>query len=1039
MNPLQSLLWIADTSKRVVQENTKRTAKKELWKLTDVAQTSASTVQNLAQEKANPVGMMAFNKIQNLASIPKVSLDNSPFKFDNLLWQSQWWMPNMDFTKLWTTPINQQEFSQDISNVKNTAKDNIIDMIDRWWQLSLQKLKLATEDMDDEQFNQVLDILSESDVQVEWIDYNVPNQQPTQVETPLQWGIRRWASALWVDIWDWERLNPIWKVTELIDEQAQKIPVLSEQERDTFAKEKLWWFGVGMWWVPRMITNFPWSFLKTLTATARWVTNPIDTITWLVNLVTTEQWQQALADRYWSVDAFYRTMTEDPAGTASDILTVVWWWATIAGKWAKLAWLQNTAWKLSKFWATASNVADLWVPNAMWSLNAWVDTIWNKALRVWAKAVLAPTQPIKTITENMPNIKTKSIPWEVNFADRAIALYNWLDAQTVRKFKDNPDTIKLLDEWKITRESIKGDLIDAVDQVKTNRNEIWGAYQKVYESPKRFSSQDIINDINNTLEDQGITIEWWKIKSFDTTKLSWLSAESKNALKSKYNDTISTLNSKKDLSVEELHNIRKDLYSTSYQDWFITKKAPWVEKVSNVIDERLKEIPWFAEADKWYREASWLLQEIKSNVLNKEWDFKWTLKALLWEKQGKRLDILEKHFPWLKDKIETLAAYDDYINTRTRKKVWLYEKAASWWWWALLWFWLWWPIWAAIWWIAWSFIKDFITDPKRFKNYIVKNAGKNIADKIELWTKLTPSENVKLKIALKQVEKNPDLSLPYKPEVFVAWEQWVTRTMWWEKTAPLSVSNGKRVITEINPKQWVKYTKNDIMEEIKNKRVYINPDDYKKIWLNHEQSSNRAYKDFTNALKTKKWGKWMVIAWWPWSWKGTALEKLWLMKNYDLIVDKTKWIKELEEMLNNWMSVDYYVTVPNARNFVSNIVNRAWISWRTLPIKSYWLDTHKEIVDLVNNMVDNNKNWNLVIKFIDNTWKVDDINVVDWAKWIRLLNQLWVDIKHIKTSTIQNIAKKSLKEWKINKQQYNNLISSSLWIIVLLGISNTEE
>lgn len=53
--------------------------------------------------------------------------------------------------------------------------------------------------------------------------------------------------------------------------------------------------------------------------------------------------------------------------------------------------------------------------------------------------------------------------------DKAVWAYNGLDPETVRVMKDTPDIIKQLDEWIITKESIKNDLVGSVEQVKQQK------------------------------------------------------------------------------------------------------------------------------------------------------------------------------------------------------------------------------------------------------------------------------------------------------------------------------------------------------------------------------------------------------------------------------------------------------------------------------------------------------------------------------------------------------------------------------------------
>ena len=274
---------------------------------------------------------------------------------------------------------------------------------------------------------------------VDRVDYNISNQitqAPVRVEPqfafganklqdqtqPIQGGLRRGISWLWGDWWAAEWINPVGKVFEWIDNAMQKIPVVTKSNIENAFNKLVPWFGDSMteWWWPnviQMLANVPWSLLKTASATARWVTNPVDTLQWLYKLVATNEWHQTIKDRYGSMDNFAKSMDQDPVWVASDILTVVQGgagivskWARIAGAGAKVLWATNTLWKLTAFaddasrlWATAWWAADLW----LWEVMAWVNQkvswIANTPLRIAAKTALAPTRPIETILENSKN------------------------------------------------------------------------------------------------------------------------------------------------------------------------------------------------------------------------------------------------------------------------------------------------------------------------------------------------------------------------------------------------------------------------------------------------------------------------------------------------------------------------------------------------------------------------------------------------------------------------------------------------------------
>lgn len=290
---------------------------------------------------------------------------------------------------------------------------------------------------------------------------NQPQQPVPKQQLPMQWGIRRWvawnASLEWTML-EWlepvnkslDNTNLLGKFTQLVDDNVQKIPTielsdkrsenvnkkvasLSDNEKkqyETLFNEK--WFAwkarrylygsvdefireqqkslrdIALWdlWnVPEMAVNSPWSFIKTATATARGVTNPFDSIIWLWKLAFTKEWHNAIKERYWSIDNFMETVTKDPVWVASDILTIIQWWANIASRWAKIAWYADEASRLSNISKTAWWAADLGlstaIPKWLQKVTQLWDKLWQKGLlwQAWQKVVqwlVSWTQPLQT-------------------------------------------------------------------------------------------------------------------------------------------------------------------------------------------------------------------------------------------------------------------------------------------------------------------------------------------------------------------------------------------------------------------------------------------------------------------------------------------------------------------------------------------------------------------------------------------------------------------------------------------------------------------
>lgn len=377
------------------------------------------------------------------------------------------------------------------------------------------------------------------------------NNMPIQPDVPLQGGIRRWSS--WMNSLEWTMLewlepinkkldqaNPIWRFTQFVDENVQKIPTITRQSVAEAFKGTPF---EGMEALPTMVANTPWSLLKTASATARGITNPFDTIVWLVKLVWTEEWRQAVVDRYGSIEWLKKTMTEDPVGLASDALTLVQWWAWIAWKWAKLAWFTDTASKLSNFSKAAGTAADLWLStiipqwlqkvSSLWENQPWLA---NKALNTVAKWLVSWTQPIQSVKDTYSEIKSiipkkplekiiqKDImkwfrPWV-----KQIELAWWQDAyvakatDAVKTISNLKDQIELTTSdwekitWK-TPETIS-QLDESIPQAKRKIYEAYSSEAEKAGTVSRIDTTPIVQELLTLRDKMKKMIWWWNTVSY---------------------------------------------------------------------------------------------------------------------------------------------------------------------------------------------------------------------------------------------------------------------------------------------------------------------------------------------------------------------------------------------------------------------------------------------------------------------------------------------------------------------------------------------
>lgn len=279
-----------------------------------------------------------------------------------------------------------------------------------WWELFAEVRKAYTDIYNNEWVPQ-------------WIvnKSNKPQQPIKNTPPDNQWGLRRGSSRFKVggkiDKF-FDDLNVVGKWFEKLDDAAQKIPTVSEAQTKQFLDKNLWGFGSDFAKLPTMAANAPWSLVKTATATARGITNPVDTLVWLGKLIFSKEWRKAIVDRYGTVEGFEKALTEDPVGVASDALTVVQWGASLTSKWANLLGFTNvadTAWDISR---TAWWAADLWLSTAIpkWLDLAIENAPWWDVGKNIVKWAVAWTRPVQAVSEGLESwlkklVDSGILPW----------------------------------------------------------------------------------------------------------------------------------------------------------------------------------------------------------------------------------------------------------------------------------------------------------------------------------------------------------------------------------------------------------------------------------------------------------------------------------------------------------------------------------------------------------------------------------------------------------------------------------------------------
>ena len=99
------------------------------------------------------------------------------------------------------------------------------------------------------------------------------------------------------------------------------------------------------------------------------------------------------------------------------------------------------------------------------------------------------------------------------------------------------------------------------------------------------------------------------------------------------------------------------------------------------INKKLKTVPGFKTADENFSKVATEANQIKKilTTTDAEGDLqaRGSTRSLLSESGRKRLEVIERYAPGFRRQLEAMTAYDDYLTTREKKKVGLYNKPVS--------------------------------------------------------------------------------------------------------------------------------------------------------------------------------------------------------------------------------------------------------------------------------------------------------------------------------------------------------------------------
>ena len=514
--------------------------------------------------------------------------------------------------------------------------------------------------------------------------------------------------------------------------------------------------------VIKFFGNIPSSAVKTFTATVRGMTNPYDTLKWLYKIAATEEWHQAILNRYGSWDAFAEAMNTDPVWVADDILAVAELWGNIVSWWLKATWKLTWSESLTNAgnWVSANNFGsanDALAQQSIGKLYGWLDKLAdlsnnstiqkaNKILQTESnlqKMTDAWKQATKEVTDSIKN----SAVWQAikNYVNEWIDKIVWVSEEDRKFIRENKDLVNQYIDGKKSVEDVFDQVKTKIDDKRLANTEMWKEYETLRKNKSKVVNTEWVTaDMKKELNKLWITIDKdWNLNF--SKKINKFNAPQQKALQDAW-EVLKDIEWKKKINAGNVLDTRqkmddklnwdgkasdlKDITAVDRSTENLIKKMRWV------IDERAKtSVKWLKELDTKFWDAMTEMQQIKKDWLNPDWSFKDTARSKLRNltKAGneEKLARLEKVIPWI---TKDLQALDVWLTIDRATKQWVWQYAKNIWLWSTLAF-------AASWNIPAALVSAWVgilSTPKNFVRLI--ESYPDIVEKLQAWWELLPSD-----------------------------------------------------------------------------------------------------------------------------------------------------------------------------------------------------------------------------------------------------------------------------------------------------------
>ena len=649
------------------------------------------------------------------------------------------------------------EWAEDIDNVVNRyiptitwekAVNNLADRINNLSDEEIAQLRKQYSNMinaieDDDQYT-AWEILSDLWTTL-WYYFN-PIQRlvkgEDQIKQEATEAVTRFTQARKKDGKWWE----ISKKAAMSDEAFKKWLIDNQAtfgEYMIWANETLQWINTPN--VVKFFSNIPWSAIKTLTATIRWMTNPYDTLTWLIKLIGTEEWHQALKARYGSWDALANSINTDPVWVADDILSITqmaWWAVQKVWKLTWLSWLEKVWWYVNtNIWSATDALAWKAVWNIYWAIDNNLINSSNKLVSNAWKYMEATSNLWKWIEYGKEwLVKAADKLWKVadsNLVTEVVNKITWIDKEDRQFIRNNKEIAKEYLDWTKNVDTALETVVKKIEDAQNENSKIWQEYNKLRESWQTANTKWITTDLSDKLSKKWITIDAeWNL-SFD--KYSKYNASQKKAIQSAW-EVIKDAEFDWKLTADQILNLRQKLddainrENKSLKSSAVDKDAEWlIKSFREALDTRAKtDIEWLKVLDEKYWESVAELKKIKKDWFNSDWTLKDNAKSKLrnltkaWNEE--KLARLEKVAPWISKDLKALEVWLS-VDNAMKRHVWDYSK------WALIWGSIVTALKNPLVWIPSAVLSLYLSNPKNVVNLLLKMP--ETSNKILAWEKLS--------------------------------------------------------------------------------------------------------------------------------------------------------------------------------------------------------------------------------------------------------------------------------------------------------------